>query len=404
MPLTSVAIENTKPRTKPYTIADGDGLYLLVKPNGRKLWRLRYRYAGKQNMLSLGSFPTLLLAGARGKRDAAHQLLADGIDPSQQRKLDQIARATAARNTFGELVEEYLEILRESGAAESTLNKNRWLLQDLAAPLTKRPLTAITPAEILVILQRIQKSGRRETARRLRGAIGTVFRRAITTLRATNDPTYALRGALRPPIVQHRAAVTDERELGALMASIDEYDGWPTVRAALQLIALTMTRPIEIRLMRRSEINWPKATWQIPAERMKMRSPHDVPLSKQGLAVLRDIWDLSHDDGLVLPSVRSAVKPLSENAMNSALRRMGYTKDQMCPHGFRSSASTILNERGFNPDVIEAALARWDQDDVRRAYNRARYWNERVKMMQDWADLLDEFRQLTRTNPTQEPD
>jgi integrase len=403
MPLTSVAIENTKPRTKPYTLADGDGLYLLVKPNGRKLWRLRYRYAGKPNMLSLGSFPTLLLAGARSKRDSARKLLADGIDPSQQRKLDEIARATAARNTFGELVEEYLEILRESGAAESTLSKNRWLLQDLAASLTKRPITAITPAEILIILQRVQKSGRWETARRLRGAIGTVFRRAITTLRATNDPTYALRGALPAPKIQHRPAITDERELGALMASIDEYDGWPTVRAALQLTALTMARPVEIRLMRRSEIIWPSATWRVPAARMKMRRPHDVPLSTQALSVLRDIWDLSDGDRLVLPSVRSNLRPLSENAMNSALRRMGYTKDQMCPHGFRASASTILNERGFNPDVIEAALAHLDQDDVRRAYNRARYWNERLKMMQDWADLLDEFRRLPRKNYASAP-
>ena len=149
--------------------------------------------------------------------------------------------------------------------------------------------------------------------------------------------------------------------------------------------------------MRRSEINWPKATWQIPAERMQMRRPHDVPLSKQALAVLRDIWDLSHGDGLVLPSVRSVVKPLSENAMNSALRRMGYTKDQMCPHGFRSSASTILNERGYDNDVIETALAHQDEDEVRRAYNRAKYWPQRVRLLQDWADLLDEFRKLSAT-------
>jgi len=395
MSLTALAIENAKPRAKPYKIADGDGLYLLVAPSGRKLWRLRYRFAGKQNMLSLGSFPTVMLAGARSRRDSARKLLSEGIDPSQQRKLDEIARATAARNTFGELVEEHLEILQESGAAESTLSKNRWLLQDLAAPLIKRPITAITPAEILIILQRVQKSGRRETARRLRGAIGAVFRRAITTLRATNDPTFALRGALPTPKVQHRAAITDERELGALMASIDEYDGWPTVRASLQLIALTMTRPIELRLMRRSEIVWPNATWRIPAERMKMRRPHDVPLSTQALNILRDIWDLSQGDGLVLPSVRSNLRPLSENAMNSALRRMGYTKDQICPHGFRASASTILNERGFSPDVIEAALAHQDEDDVRRAYNRARYWKERTKLMQDWANLLAEFKALS---------
>jgi integrase len=174
-----------------------------------------------------------------------------------------------------------------------------------------------------VILKRIEKTGRRETARRLRGAIGTVFRYGITTLRATNDPTFALRGALLKPVVQHRPAITDEARLGGLMVSIDEYDGWPTVRAALQLIALTMTRPAEVRLMRRSEIIWPKATWRIPAERMKMRVPHDVPLSKQALAILRDIWPLSEAHQLVLPSIRSPLKPLSENAMNSALRRMG---------------------------------------------------------------------------------
>lgn len=392
---TALTVENAKPRAKPYTLSDGNGLHLVVKPNGSKLWRLRYRFSGKQNMLSLGVFPAVTLASARGKRDDAHKLIADGVDPSQQKKLDAIARAVAAKNTFGALVEEHLEILQEDGAAASTINKNRWLLQDLAAQLSKRPISQITPAEILIILQRVEKTGRRETARRLRGAIGTVFRRAIATLRATNDPTYPLRGALRPPAVQHRAAITDERELGALMVSIDEYDGWPTVRAALQLIALTMTRPIEIRLMRRSEINWPKATWRIPAERMKMRRPHDVPLSTQALDVLRGIWDLSEGAGLVLPSVRSAAKPLSENAMNSALRRMGYTKDQICAHGFRAAASTILNERGFNRDVIEAALAHQDEDEVRRAYNRAAYCKERVALLRAWADLLDEFRALS---------
>jgi integrase len=179
------------------------------------------------------------------------------------------------------------------------------------------------------------------------------------------------------------------------MVSIDEYDGWPTVQAALQLIALTMTRPAEVRLMRRSEIVWAKEIWRIPAERMKMRAPHDVPLSKQALAILRDIWPPSEGHQLVLPSIRSPLKPLSENAMNSALRRMGYTKDEMCPHGFRSSASTILNARGFDDDVIEAALAHQEEDEVRAAYNRAKYLPQRIKLMQEWADLLDQFRTLS---------
>ena len=276
MPLTVLAVENAKPREKAYVLTDGNGLHLVVTPNGNKLWRLRYRFGGKQNMLSLGTFPTIGLAAARSRRDDAQKLIADDVDPSQQRKLDQIARGVASKTTFGAIVEEHLEILQEDKAAASTISKNRWLLQDLAAPLTKRPVTAITPAEILIILQRVEKTGRRETARRLRGAIGTIFRRAITTLRATNDPTYALRGALRPPIVQHRAAITEERELGALMVSIDEYDGWPTVRAALQLIGLTMTRPIEIRLMRRSEVNLAKSH----LERISGRAHENAPATR----------------------------------------------------------------------------------------------------------------------------
>jgi integrase len=178
------------------------------------------------------------------------------------------------------------------------------------------------------------------------------------------------------------------------MRSIDDYDGWPTLRAALQLLALTMTRPGDVRLMQRSEIIFPKAVWRIPAERMKMRRPHDVPLSRQALAVISEVWELSQGSKLLLPSIRSAKKPLSENALNSALRRMGYTKDKVTAHGFRSTASTILNERGFDPDVIETALAHEDEDEVRAAYNRAKYWPQRVELMQKWADLLDDFRHL----------
>ena len=392
MALTSLAIENAKPKERPYKLSDGEGLHLLVQPNGSKLWRFRYQFDLKEKMLSLGTFPDVSLADARAKRTEARRLVAKGIDPSQQKKLDKIANANAANNAFGAIAEEHLANLKESGASASTLKKNRWLLTDLASPLSKRPITEITPAEILHILKRIEKSGRRETARRLRGVLGSVFRLAIVTLRATNDPTFALRGALLRPNVQHRPAITDEKKLGALMVSMDEYDGWPTLKAALQLIALTMCRPGEIRLMRRSEIVWPSAKWCIPAERMKMRLPHDVPLSTQALGVLKSVWDLSSGNGLVFPSIRSTVKPLSENAMNSALRRMGYAKDEMTAHGFRSSASTILNERGYDADVIETALSHQDQDDVRAAYNRARYWPQRVKLLQDWADLLDEFR------------
>jgi integrase len=393
MPLTQFAVVNAAPNDKPYKLADGGGLHLLVQPNGSKLWRLRYRFNGQENMLAFGTFPSTSLANARTKRDEARSLLASGMNPSVKRKLDKIAAATAARNTFGDVAAEHLANLEANGTAATTMKKNRWMLQKLCTPIAKRPIAEITAAEILDLLKKVEKSGRRETATSLRGKIGSVFRYGVVTLRATTDPTYALRGALLKVKVTHRAAIIDELQLGALMRSIDEYDGWPTLRAALQLIALTMTRPGELRGMKRDEINFDKAIWRIPAERMKMRRPHDVPLSKQALTIIRDIWTLSENGELVLPSIRSLDRPLSENAMNSALRRMGYAQEEMTAHGFRSSASTVLNERGFSPDVIEAALAHVDENEIRRAYNRARYFVERTKLMQDWADLLDTFRQ-----------
>ncbi|MGH6671907.1 MAG: tyrosine-type recombinase/integrase [Xanthobacteraceae bacterium] len=397
MLLTAFAVQNAKPRSKPYLLRDGHGLHLLVRPNGSKLWRLRYRFGGKQNMLSFGAYPDVSIAEARAKRDEARKLLASGVSPSRQKKLDKLAAAKAANNTFRAIAEEHLTNLEESGTAASTMAKNRWHLLDLAKPLANLPITEITPAEVLALLKKIEKSGRRETARKMRGAIGSVFRLAIQTLRATNDPTYPLRGALLKPIVVHRPAITDERMLASLMVAIDEYDGWPTLKAALQFVALTMVRPGEVRFMRRAEVIWQKSMWRIPVERMKMRRPHDVPLSRQAVAVLRDIWHLGDEGGLVFPSIRSVIRPLSENAMNSALRRMGYSKDEMCAHGFRASASTILNERGYSPDVIETALAHQDEDENRRAYNRAQYWPERVKLLQDWADLLDKFKGLSAT-------
>jgi integrase len=392
MTLTHSAITNAVAASKPLRLSDSGGLLLIVQPDGKKLWRFRYRFAARENMLALGSFPAMSLVAAREKRDEFLQLIADGTDPAVKRKIERLAAATAANTTFGLVAAEYLEHLQANGTADTTMIKNRWMLEKLAAPLTNRPIAAIVPAEILMVLKRIEKSGRRETARKLRGTIGSVFRHAIATLRATNDPTYALRRALLRPIVQHRAAITDEKQVGPLMLAIDEYDGWPTIRAALQLLALTMTRPGDVRFMRRSEINFEKAVWRIPAGRMKMRRPHDVPLSTQAVAILKDIWPLSDYGDLVLPSIRSVHKPLSENAMNVSLRRMGYAQDEMTAHGFRATASTVLNERGFNPDVIETALAHQDRNDIRRAYNRATYWPERVKLMQAWADLLDEFK------------
>jgi integrase len=392
MALSHFAIVKAKPKDRPYKIADGDGLHLLIQPGGSKLWRFRYRFGRRENMLALGTYPAVSLLDARGRRDEARKTLATGVDPAAKRKQEKIAASVLAANTFGAIADEVLANKQESDAASTTLSKNRWLLKDLAAPLSDRPIIDITAAEILRLLKIIEKSGRRETARRLRGMIGSVFRYAVVTQRATGDPTTAIHGALLPPKVQHRAAIVNEIQFGALMRAIDEYDGWPTLAAALKFTALTMARPGEVRGALRREFDFENAVWHISEERTKMRRPHDIPLSPQAITLLKDIWPLSKFGEIVFASIRSTRRPLSENSMNSALRRMGYTKDEMTAHGFRASASTILNSRGFNPDVIEAALGHQDENEMRRIYNRSKYWPERVKLMNDWAELLDSFR------------
>jgi len=393
MPLSEFAVRKAKPRDKSYKLADGGGLYLVVQPNGSKFWRQKYRFNGKEKLLSHGRYPLISIAEARAKREEAKKLLSGGLDPADQKRLDRLVAETVARQTFGLVAGEYIEQIKANGAAPGTIEKTRWLLKDVASPLSKRPIKDIVPAEILAVLKRVERSGRRETARRLRGTIGSVFRFAIVTLRAENDPTVPLRGALLVPQVAGRAAITDEGKFGSLLAAIDDYDGWPTIVAALKFLILTCVRPGEVRGAVRSEFDIDKAVWSIPAERMRMRRSHEVPLSRQALDVLEDIWLLSEGGELVFPSIRSKDRPLSENALNSALRRMGFTKDEVTAHGFRVTASTILNTRGFDPDVIEAVLAHQDPNAIRRAYNRASYWNQRIELMQQWADLLDEFRQ-----------
>ncbi|MCB1474843.1 MAG: tyrosine-type recombinase/integrase [Rhodobiaceae bacterium] len=389
MALTEFALRKAKPREKAYKLSDSGGLHILVQPTGSKLWRLKYRFGGKEKLLSFGPYPLLSIADARARRDEAKRLLLDGADPGAKKKLDKIAAETAARQTFGLIADEYLERMEAGGAAPATLAKTRWLLKDLASPIGGRPVRDIHPAEILDLLRKIEKTGRRETARRLRGVIGTVFRHAIVTLRADTDPTEPLRGALLSPQVVGRAAITDEREFGKLLQAIDEYDGWPTITAALKFLILTCVRPGEVRGAVRSEFDLDNAVWRIPAERMKMRQPHDVPLSKQALSILRAIWPLSEGGSLVFPSIRSKYRPLSENAFNAALRRMGYGPAEVTAHGFRVTASSILNSRGYDPDVIEAVLAHQDRNAIRRIYNRATYWDQRVKLMQEWSGLLE---------------
>ena len=324
MSLSQFAINNAKPQDRPYLLSDGDGLHLRIHPKGRRQWRLRFRFSGKANMMSLAPYPAVSLLQARRKRDRVKEQLAAGMNPSLTRKLEKLANSTAAQNTFGAVADEYLSNLKRNDAAEQTLNKNRWMLQDLAGPIRNRPIAEIKPVEVLDILKKIEMSSRRDTAHRLRSVIGAVFRYAIATLRAETDPTYPLRGALLKVKVKHRAAITDEKELGAFLIGLDQYEGWPVVQAAFKFLVLTMTRPGDVRGMKRTEVNFEKRLWCIPSERMKMREPHDVPLSHQALTVVKAVWPLNEEHELVFPSLRSHKKPLSENAFNSVLRNMGY--------------------------------------------------------------------------------
>ena len=371
---------------------DGGGLYLHVKPTGSKLWKQKYRFNKKEKVLSFGKYPTVGISQARKLRDEAKKKIAEGIDPSVEKRLVKIAAENASRQTFGLIAEEYIQNLEANGAADATIKKTQWLLLDLASALSTRPIKDISAAEILHLLKRVEETGRRETAKRLRGTIGSVFRLAIVTLRAETDPTTALQGALLAPKTKGRSAITSEAKLGALLRAIDSYDGWPVVSYALNFLMLTCVRPGEVRGAVRGEFDLKIAKWEIPAERMKMRQPHSVPLSKQALDILEKAFSLPDNSRYVFPSLRSRDRPLSDNSFNAALRRMGYTKEEVTAHGFRVSASSILNNRGVDGDVVEAILAHQDKNVIRRTYNRATYWDQRKKVMQQWADLLDEFR------------
>lgn len=393
MRLTDTLIRNAKPEARERKLSDGGGLFLLVHPNGAKYWRLAYRFQGKQKKLSIGVYPRVGLAKARKARDAAKDLLAAGVDPSEKKKLDRLHAKTTAENTFEAIGEEWLAKEEREKKAPMTLAKGQWLLRDIAFPvLGRRPIAEITAPEVLAALRPVEKRGRLETARRLRSTISRVFRYAIATGRADRDPAADLQGALTAPTVKHRAALLDPEAIGGLLRAIDAYEGWGTVTAALRLAPLVFVRPGELRHAEWSEINLDKAEWRIPAAKMKMRDEHIVPLSRQAVAILREWHGVTGRGRYVFPSGRSTHRPMSEVAVLAALRRMGYGRDEMTGHGFRSMASTILNEMGFNPDWIERQLAHGERNKVRAAYNRAQYLPERRRMMQAWADYLDKLR------------
>jgi integrase len=395
--LNDTRIRNAKPAERDTKLTDFDGLYLLVRPNGSRLWRFAYRFGGKQKQIALGAYPQVTLAEARDRREAARKLLAGGKDPSVERRLEKIAKA-AGGNSFREVAEEFLGKQRREGRSEATLNKNRWLLEPAFAAFGDRAIGEVTAPELLHALRKFELRGRYESARRLRTVAGMISRYAVATGRASRDIALDLRGALTTPKVRHRAAITEPRELGALLRAIEGYSGQPTTRLALQLSAFLFVRPGELRLARWKEIDFEKAVWTVPAETMKMKRPHRVPLSRQAIVIFRELHGMTGQGEYVFPAVNSFRRPMSNNTLNAALRRLGYAKDEISVSGFRATASTLLNEIGrWNPDAIERQLAHMEENDVRRAYmHAAEFWNERVEMMQVWADHLDQLRYGSR--------
>lgn len=386
MALTDLQIRAAKASGRVSKLSDGGGLQLWIERDGGKRWRFAYRFGGKQKALAIGVYPDMGLREARDARDHAKNLLKSGMDPATARKLAKAARASADANTFEALATELIAKKRSEGKSANTLGKVEWLL-GLAAPMIgARPIAEITAPEVLAVLRTVEARGKLDTANRLRATIGQVFRYAVASGRADADPTAALRGAIATPILKHRAAIIEPKAFGALLRAVEGYTGAPETRAALELLALTFVRPGELRAAEWSEIDLEGRVWMLPGEKMKMKRPHRVPLAPQAIAILERLRPLTGRGKYLFPSIRSAQNPMSENTLNAALRRLGYKSEEMSAHGFRSAASSILNESGkWNADAIERQLAHVDADSVRRAYARADYWDERIKMMEWWA-------------------
>jgi integrase len=383
--LTEARIRAAKPQQKPYKLRDSRGLYLLVTPPGGRLWRLRYRLAGRESMVGLGAYPDIPLATARERRDAARKLVASGVNPAAVKRAERSQRA----NTFEAIA---LEWLGKRQYAQVTVEKAEWTFRDLLFPfIGSRPVAQITAPEILEVLRRIEARGKHETAHRTKQRISQVLRYAIATGRAERDPTADLRGALAPLVVTNHAAVTDPGRVGELLRAIDGYIGQPTTHAALRLAPYVFVRPGELRAAewREFTLDGKDPEWRIPGERMKMGELHVVPLATQAVAILRALEPHTGRGRYVFPSLRSGSRPISDNTLNAALRRLGYSTTDMTAHGFRSMASTLLNEQGWHPDLIELQLAHAERNKVRGAYNKAQRLAERRKMMKAWADYLD---------------
>ena len=393
MALTDTAIRLAKAGESDRKLADEKGLYLLVTTTGSKLWRLKYRMGGKEKKLALGSYPEVGLRDARLKRDEARKVAQAGSDPALAKREARISQRLASANTFAAIAEEYIEKLVAEGRADVTVAKTRWLLGKLSPSLGTRPVAEIAPHELLAVLRKSERAGQRETARRLRSFSSRVFRYAVATARASSDPAQPLQGALVSPIAKHHAAIVDPIAFGGLLRAIEAYSGQPITTLAMRFTANVFQRPGEVRQAEWNEIDFEAAIWTIPAARMKQRQPQQVPLSRQALGILREAAALSGNGRYVFPKLGSPLKPMSENAINGALRRMGFAANVMTAHGFRSTASSLLNESGkWSPDAIERALSHADANKVRAAYHRGAHWPERVEMAQWWSDHLETLR------------
>lgn len=403
MALKELQIRNLRPKAAIFQCTDDRGLYLEVHPNGSKLWRYKYRHADKQKRLALGRYPEISLAEARRRRDDARRQVEGGTDPLAERKREKLVAAFNASNSFSDIAKEYIDKMVADGRADATTGKANWLLEQLA-PIATYPIADLKPLDVLGALKRIEAKGKHETARRCRSFASRVFRYAVATGRGDADPTSLLRGALVAPKVTHHAAMIDPTQVGELLRAIEAYTGNAITRLAVQITPHVMSRPGELRMAEWSEFDLDAAIWKIPPERMKMRRPHEIPLSRQVLAYLAELFSLTGPDGFVFPAFHTSKRPMSENTVNQAFRRMGFGPGEITAHGLRTTASTLLNESGkWSIDAIERSLAHADTNSIRGIYNRGRYWDERVEMHQWWSDHLDQLRTKKPREDKDEP-
>ena len=401
MALTELQVKQAKPKEKDYKLSDGKGMFLLVTKTGNRYWRLKYRHphTRKERLLALGVYPETTLKKARQKRDDARQLLQDGIDPSDHRKAQKLESFTAATNTFEAIARDWFTT-RMSDKSESHRKRTLRLLErDLFPYLGSRPVADITPPELLTVLKRIEARGAVETAKRAKQTASMVFRFAIAGGRASNDPAAVVGEQLQPTQTQHFPTITNPAEVGKLLVAIDGYQGTPTVRAALKLSPLLFCRPGELRALEWAEINWEEARIELPAVKMKTRHPHIIPLARQAIEILRELQPLTGRFRYVFPSPKGASRCMSENAVRTALRNMGYGNDAITPHGFRAMARTLLDEvLNERVEHIEHQLAHSVKDANGTAYNRTKHLAQREAMMQRWADYLDRLRARASTD------